>query len=71
MAGAAKRRSTTPDFVDGLSEQVSQIFESAGEQFTRTHEAIAEQVEERPLASLIIAFGAGLIADRLFCHRRR
>jgi hypothetical protein len=70
MARAKKRSSSTDGFVDSLNEHVSDLYETATEEGKRTLEAIAEQIAERPLACLLLAFGTGFVADRIFRRPR-
>ena len=49
-----------------LSEQASAIYEKARAQSERSARTLGHQVEEHPVASLLIAFGAGFIASKLF-----
>ena len=48
-----------------LSERASRIYDKVAAQSARSTEAISRQVEEQPIASLLIAFGVGFIVSRL------
>jgi ElaB/YqjD/DUF883 family membrane-anchored ribosome-binding protein len=52
--------------IDRLSAQANAIYEKARVQSERSTRALGHQVEEHPIASLLIAFGAGFIASKLF-----
>jgi ElaB/YqjD/DUF883 family membrane-anchored ribosome-binding protein len=48
-----------------LGARANHFYDSVAAQGERSAKAIGRQVEERPVASLLIAFGIGLIASRL------
>ena len=51
--------------LDQLSERASRLYDKVAAQGARSTEAISRQVEEQPIASLLIAFGVGFIVSRL------
>jgi ElaB/YqjD/DUF883 family membrane-anchored ribosome-binding protein len=51
--------------VERLSDEVDRLYGSLSKQGARSVKAISRQVEEQPLASLLVAFGIGLISGRL------
>jgi ElaB/YqjD/DUF883 family membrane-anchored ribosome-binding protein len=53
------------DTLDQLSERASRLYDKVAAQGERSAEAISRQVEEQPIASLLIAFGVGFIVSRL------
>ena len=53
------------DTLDQLSERASRLYDKVAAQGARSTEAISRQVEEQPIASLLIAFGVGFIVSRL------
>ena len=53
------------DTLDQLSERASRLYDKVAEQGARSTEALSRQVEEQPIASLLIAFGVGFIVSRL------
>ncbi len=56
---------TAQNLLSQLNERASDLYESASDQGERSVKAITRQVEERPITSLLVAFGIGLIASRL------
>jgi ElaB/YqjD/DUF883 family membrane-anchored ribosome-binding protein len=50
---------------DQLGDGINHLYDSAAVQGTRAAKAIGRQVEEQPVASLLLAFGVGFIASRL------
>jgi ElaB/YqjD/DUF883 family membrane-anchored ribosome-binding protein len=56
---------TAQNLLSQLNERASDLYESASDQGDRSVKAITRQVEERPITSLLVAFGIGLIASRL------
>jgi hypothetical protein len=54
-----------------LKDKVRQGFEQTREQSKRAVETVGYQVEERPLISLLIAFGAGLLIGMMLSGVRR
>jgi ElaB/YqjD/DUF883 family membrane-anchored ribosome-binding protein len=53
------------DAVERLSTEADQLYRSLAKQGNRSIKSISRQVEEQPLASLLVAFGIGLIGGRL------
>ena len=53
------------DAVERLSNEADQLYRSLAKQGGRSIKAVSRQVEEQPLASLLVAFGIGLISGRL------
>lgn len=51
--------------VEEMSDDARRLYKQALAESERGAEALARQVEERPLASLLIAFGLGFIGSRL------
>jgi ElaB/YqjD/DUF883 family membrane-anchored ribosome-binding protein len=51
--------------LDQLGDRVNHLYDSVAAQGERSVKAIGHQVEERPIMSLLIAFGVGFIASRL------
>lgn len=47
-----------------LGDQASNVYDKTKSQGQRTAKLIGHQIEEHPLASLLIAFGAGFVASR-------
>lgn len=60
-AGSAAAR----DAAGQLGDEVHRLYESLAGQSERTAKALSRQVEEQPLASVLIAFGLGFILSRL------
>ncbi|MEA2781144.1 MAG: hypothetical protein QOK29_2688 [Rhodospirillaceae bacterium] len=48
-----------------LGARANHLYDSVASQGERSAKAIGRQVEERPVMSLLIAFGVGLVASRL------
>lgn len=48
-----------------LGDRVSHLYDSVTAQGERSVKAVSRQVEERPVVSLLVAFGVGFIASRL------
>jgi ElaB/YqjD/DUF883 family membrane-anchored ribosome-binding protein len=48
-----------------LGERASRLYDRVAEQGERSVKAVGRHVEERPVISLLIAFGVGFIASRL------
>src|SRR5512142_673073 len=53
------------DAVERLSSEADQLYRSLADHGNRSVKKISRQVEEQPLASLLVAFGLGLISGRL------
>ena len=58
-------KESTQQAVDRLSDEADRLYHSLTKQSDRSVKAISRQVEEQPLASLLVAFGIGLISGRL------
>jgi ElaB/YqjD/DUF883 family membrane-anchored ribosome-binding protein len=58
-------KGSTQETVERLSDEVDRIYSGLSKQGARSVRAISRQVEEQPLASLLVAFGIGLISGRL------
>jgi ElaB/YqjD/DUF883 family membrane-anchored ribosome-binding protein len=63
--GVRGAKEAAKDTLDQLSERASRLYDKVAEQGARSTEAISRQVEEQPIASLLIAFGVGFIVSRL------
>jgi ElaB/YqjD/DUF883 family membrane-anchored ribosome-binding protein len=48
-----------------LGDRASHLYDSVTAQGERSVKAVGRQVEERPVVSLLVAFGVGFIASRL------
>jgi ElaB/YqjD/DUF883 family membrane-anchored ribosome-binding protein len=53
------------NLLNQINERASDIYDSVSDRGERSIRAISRQVEERPIASLLVAFGAGMIVSRL------
>jgi len=53
------------NLVNQLNDRASEIYDNLSEQGERSIRAISRQVEERPITSLLVAFGAGMLVSRL------
>ena len=53
-----------------VKEKLRQGLEQTREQGKRAVETVGYQIEERPLISLLVAFGAGLLVGMLFSGMR-
>ncbi len=53
------------DAVERLSNEADQLYRGLARRGNRSIKAVSRQVEEQPLASLLVAFGIGLIGGRL------
>ena len=60
--GASK---TAEDLLSQLNERAAELYDRISEQGESSVEAISRHVEERPITSLLVAFGVGVIASRL------
>jgi ElaB/YqjD/DUF883 family membrane-anchored ribosome-binding protein len=58
-------KESTQEVVQRLSDETDRLYRSLTKQSERSVKAISRQVEEQPLASLVVAFGIGLISGRL------
>jgi hypothetical protein len=54
----------------GLNGQLSEIAHSASEQVQTISEELLDHVQNRPLAALVTAFGAGFLIDQLIRRKR-
>ena len=65
-SGALKGANGAAENILGeLSDKASHLYDRVTAQGERSVKAIGSQVEERPIVSLLIAFGVGFIASRL------
>ena len=55
----------TAGVLDQLGGKAHHLYDNVAAQGERTTKAIARQIEEQPLVSLLIAFGVGVVASRL------
>ena len=53
------------DAVNELNDRATRLYESLAAQGKRSVKAVSDQVEERPLASLLAAFLVGLVASKI------
>ncbi|HEY2890692.1 MAG TPA: hypothetical protein VGJ31_08685 [Dongiaceae bacterium] len=53
------------NLLNQLNERASDIYDNLSDQGERSVKAISRQVEERPITSLLVAFGVGMIVSRL------
>jgi ElaB/YqjD/DUF883 family membrane-anchored ribosome-binding protein len=60
-AGSAAAR----DVAEQLGDEMHRLYEALGQRGERTAKALSRQVEEQPLASVLVAFGLGFILSRL------
>jgi ElaB/YqjD/DUF883 family membrane-anchored ribosome-binding protein len=58
-------KESTQQVVERLSDETDRLYRTLTKQSERSVKAISRQVEEQPLASLVVAFGIGLISGRL------
>jgi ElaB/YqjD/DUF883 family membrane-anchored ribosome-binding protein len=56
---------TVENLLGRLNERASEIYDSMSDRGERSVKAISRQVEERPITSLLVAFGIGMLASRL------
>jgi ElaB/YqjD/DUF883 family membrane-anchored ribosome-binding protein len=56
---------TAQNLLSQINERASDLYENMSDQGERSVKALTRQVEERPITSLLVAFGIGLIASRL------
>lgn len=65
-SGALKGANGAAENILGqLGDRASHLYDSVTAQGERSVKAVSRQVEERPVVSLLIAFGVGFIASRL------
>lgn len=55
----------TAGVLDQLGGKAHHLYDSVAAQGERASKAIARQIEEQPLGSLLITFGVGIVASRL------
>ncbi len=67
MARATKKQTA----VGRVSGQAEDLYEGLSDAASEALGVLTDRVSERPLTSLAIAFGAGLLFDRLCWRRRR
>lgn len=53
------------NILNQLGDRAGHLYDSVTAQGERSVKAVSRQVEERPVASLLVAFGVGFIASRL------
>ena len=58
-------KETTHDAVARISDEVDQLYRGLTKQGGKSIRTVSRHVEEQPLASLLVAFGIGLISGRL------
>jgi ElaB/YqjD/DUF883 family membrane-anchored ribosome-binding protein len=58
-------KETTQDTVARISDEVDHLYRGLTKRGGKSIQAVSRQVEEQPLASLLVAFGIGLISGRL------
>jgi len=63
--GIDTAKGATEDMVQRLSDETQRIYRNVRAGGQRSVDAISQRVEERPLTSLMIAFGLGMISSRL------
>jgi ElaB/YqjD/DUF883 family membrane-anchored ribosome-binding protein len=65
-SGAFKGANEAAENILGqLGDKANRLYDNVSAQGQRSVKAIGRQVEERPIVSLLIAFGVGFIASRL------
>ena len=65
-SGALKGANDTADSILGqLGDKANHLYDNVSAQGQRSVKAIGRHVEERPIVSLLIAFGVGFVASRL------
>lgn len=65
-SGAFKGANEVAENILGqLGDKANHLYDSVTAQGQRSVKAISRQVEERPIVSLLIAFGVGFVASRL------
>jgi len=58
-------KGTTEDVIQRLSDETQRLYRNIRAEGRRSVETISQRVEERPLTSLLLAFGLGMISSRL------
>jgi ElaB/YqjD/DUF883 family membrane-anchored ribosome-binding protein len=56
---------TAENLLDQLNERAAELYERMSDQGERSSKAITSLVEERPIISLLVAFGIGMVGGRL------
>ena len=65
-SGAFKGANEAAENILGqLGDKANHLYDNVSAQGQRSVKAIGRQVEERPVVSLLIAFGVGFVASRL------
>jgi len=65
-SGAFKEANEAAENILGqLGDKANHLYDNVSAQGQRSVKAIGRQVEERPIVSLLIAFGVGFVASRL------
>ena len=65
-SGAFKGANEAAENILGqLGDKANHLYDNVSAQGQRSVKAIGRQVEERPIVSLLIAFGVGFVASRL------
>ena len=62
---ATNQNETAHDFVDKAADKIHKLINNAGEEIEETKEALSERLKISPVASMIIALGAGMVLDRV------
>lgn len=55
----------TADAASAIGQEAGRVYDSVAAQGEKSAKAIGKQIEEQPVASLLIAFAAGFIGSRL------
>ena len=66
---AQSARDGLTDLLHSVKEQIGEALDQAGAKGKRSVEVVGHQIEERPLASLLTAFGVGFILAKLLDRR--
>ena len=64
-AMAGHSRGAAADAAGALGAEAQRLYDNIATQSRRQAEALGDQVEAHPLASLMIAFGIGFVAGRI------
>jgi ElaB/YqjD/DUF883 family membrane-anchored ribosome-binding protein len=62
---AGHSRGAAAEAASALGVEAQRVYDNVAAQGRRQAEALGEQVEAHPLASLLIAFGIGFVAGRI------
>jgi ElaB/YqjD/DUF883 family membrane-anchored ribosome-binding protein len=62
---AGHSRGAAADAASALGAEAQRLYDNVAAQSRRQAEALGHQVEDHPLASLLIAFGIGFVAGRI------